>query len=93
VTARLRAAWVRRLAPDRRALFVQLEASEPLEATISLNRRGRAVARRTLVLAKGRQTVRLPLAPTVAKGPANVRIRFAAQPATAMRAVSVPAKR
>ena len=91
-TARLRAAWVRRLGPDRRALFVQLEASQPLEATISLKRRGRAVARRTLVLARGRQTVRLPLAPTVAKGPASVRVRFAAGPAGASRNVSVPAK-
>ncbi len=91
-TAHLRAAWVRRLAPDRRALFVQLEASRPLEATISLNRHGRTVARRSLTLAAGRQTVRLPLAVTVPKGPASVNVRFAAVPRTVTRAVSVPAK-
>jgi hypothetical protein len=91
-TAHLRAAWIRRLGPNRRTLFVQLEASQPLEATISLHRRGRALARRTLILAKGRQTVRLQLAPTVAKGPASARVRFATGSAPATRAVSVPAK-
>jgi hypothetical protein len=91
-TARLRAAWVRRLGPDRRAVFVQLEASRPLEATIALHRHGRPIARRTLTLAAGRQTVRLPLATTVRKGPATVRVRFAAVPGSAKREVSVPAK-
>jgi hypothetical protein len=92
-TARLRAAWTRRLGPDRRALFVQLEASAPLDATISLQRGGRQLARRRVRLAAGRQVVRLPLATTVAKGPAIVRVRFAATEATSTtRAVSVPAK-
>lgn len=91
-TARLRAAWVRRLGPDRRAVFLQLEASRPLEATIALHRHGRPIARRTLTLAAGRQTVRLPLATTVQKGPATVRVRFASVPGSAKREVSVPAK-
>ena len=92
-TARLRAAWVRRLGPDRRALFVQLDASAPLDATISLQRSGRQLARRSVRLAAGRQVVRLPLATTVPKGPATVRVRFAAaETGSTVRAVSVPAK-
>lgn len=93
-TARLRAVWVRRLGCERRAVFVQLEASEPLDATISLQRNGRRLARRSVRLGAGRQVIRLPLATTVPKGPATVRVRFAAaEPGSTARAVSVPAKR
>lgn len=94
--ARLRSAWIRRLAPERRVLFVQLEAPLPVETTIRLTRRGRPLGRRHLPTVSGRQTIRIPLGPGVEGGPALLRVGFRDRNGHrrhATRTLSVPAKR
>ncbi len=93
--ARLRAAWIRRPAPGRRVLFVQLEARLPVETTIGLFRDRRPLARRQLPTVHGLQTIRVPLTSGVARGPARLNVRFrdaSGSTRTATRALSVPAK-
>lgn len=91
----LRAAWIRRLAPRRRVLFVQIDASRPVAADITLRRRRRSLARRRVAAVSGRQTLRVPLPVEVTRGPAQLRIRFTdadRTAGTATRLLSVPAK-
>lgn len=92
---KLRAAWIRRLAPGRRVLYVQLEAARPVEATIGLSRHRRLLARRTVPTVQARQTVRIPLGPGVAHGPAQLHVVFRGTHGSAhgaSRMLSVPAK-
>ena len=93
--ARLRAAWIRRLAPGRRVLFVQLETRLPVETTIGLFRDRRPLVRRQVPTVNGLQTIRVPLASGVARGPARLDVRFRdarGSTRTATRILSVPAK-
>ncbi len=93
---KLRSAWVRRLAPGRRMLYVQVETGQPSEATIALLRDHRRLVQRHLPELGGLQTIRVPLDWDVTRGPARLQIRFrdgAGKMHTATRMVSVPAKR
>ena len=94
--ANVRAAWIRRLAPGRRALFIQVQTNHPIDAEISLIRHRRRLAGRHQRAIKGRQTIRIPLPVNVTRGPAQLHVRFT-DPAgdskkTVTRMLSVPAK-
>jgi hypothetical protein len=95
-TAKLRAAWIRRLAPRRRALFVQLDTGHAVEAEITLKRHGKTMVRRYLPAVNGRETIRIPLPVRVTRGPAELRVRFtdtvAGSQHTTGRMLSVPSK-
>ena len=94
--ATLRSAWIRRLAPGQRVVFVQLEANHAVEAELTLLRVRRSVARRHLPSVSGRQTIRIPLGVNVSPGPAELRVRFSAGDGTTRtttRVLSVPAVR
>ncbi len=94
--ATVRAAWIRRLAPRRRVLFVQLRTNHPIEAEISLLRHRKRLASRHLPAVNGRQTIRIPLPIKVTRGPAQLHVRFTTTAdgttRTTTRMLSVPAK-
>ena len=92
----LRSAWIRRIAPGRRVLFVQLQTNHPVDAQIRLVRHRERLAGRDLRSSGGRQTIRIPLPVKVTSGPAQLRVRFTSSADdtrhTASRTLSVPAK-
>ena len=91
----LRAAWIRRLAPGRRVLFVQIGTDHAVEAEISLIRDRTTLARRHVPTISRREIVQIPLGPEVTRGPAQVRIRFTETGGprkTVFRMLSVPSK-
>lgn len=93
-SASLRSAWIRRLTPGHRVLFVQISTDQTVEADISLVRDSRTLARRHVPRISQRRTIEIPLKRSVARGPAQVRIRLtdtSGQRQTVTRMVSVPA--
>jgi hypothetical protein len=91
----LRAAWIRRLSPGRRVLFVQIGTDHAVEAEISLIRDRTTLARRHFPAISRRKIVQIPLSPKVTGGPAQIRIRFTeigGPRKTVLRMLSVPSK-
>jgi hypothetical protein len=93
--ARLRAAWMRRLAPHRRVLFLQLDTPLPVAATVNLSRNGRRLMHRQPPVSGGRHTLRIALPARLTHGPAKLRLTFRDDNGgthTATRNLSIPAK-
>jgi hypothetical protein len=92
--ATIRAAWIRRLAPGRRALFVQLDTTGPIEVDIRLLFARSPLLRRRLATANGRQTFQIPLPTAAPPGPAQLHVRLtdtAGARQIVTRMLSVPA--
>jgi hypothetical protein len=91
----LRAAWIRRLAPGNRVLFVQISTDHTIEADISLVRDRHTLARRHVPRISKRRIIAIPLNRTATRGPAQLRVRITettGQRKTITRMLSVPAK-
>ncbi|MCY7303529.1 MAG: hypothetical protein LH654_10975 [Thermoleophilia bacterium] len=95
-TPTIRAAWIRRIAPRRRELFVQLDTASVVEAEIRLTRYRTTLVRRHVPKVNGRQILRIPIPVKVTRGPAQLEVWFrdatAGRKNTARRLLSVPAK-